>query len=80
MSVCTGGMEDDGWFWIESEPFKSGNTDSHGTITSSSTQGYNSHAMILKHYDSRVEKLNTTAAFLSRSTPAVPTHTNDSSL
>ena len=27
-----------------------------------------------------VEKLNTTAAFLSKSTPAVPTHTNDSSL
>ena len=66
------------WFWIEREPFKSGNTDGHGTIASSCTQGYNSHEMIIQPYDSRVEELHTTAAFLSRSTTAVPTHTNDS--
>ena len=60
--------------------FKSGYTSSHGTIASSSTQGYNSHRMIIQPYDSRVEELNTAAAFLSRSTTTVPTHTNDSKL
>ena len=48
--------------------FKSGYTSSHGTIASSSTQGYDRHGMIIQHYDRRVEELNTAAAFLSRST------------
>ena len=60
--------------------FKSGYTNGRGTVASSSTQGYNSHRMIIQPYDSRVEELNTAAAFLSRSTTTVPTHTNDSKL
>ena len=49
--------------------FKSGYTNGHGTIVNSRQHpGYNSHWMIIQPYDSRVEELNTAAAFISRST------------
>ena len=46
--------------------FKSGYINGHGTIASSRTWGYNSHRMVIKPYDSRIEELNTANRVISK--------------